>query len=108
MRPAIRFLSDELIRRIVSEATDILCTLGVEIHNKTVLAMLSDCGCRVDMGKFHAVLTEKTIAVTLKTAPESFGFYDVAGKYLRQLSPFSQFSLRDQARRDRRLHNRVL
>lgn len=86
MRPTIRFLSDELIRRIVSEATDILCTLGVEIHNKIVLAMLSDCGCRVDMGKLHAVLTEKIIAETLKTAPESFGLYDVAGRQTHDFS----------------------
>ena len=48
MRPTIKFLSDELIRQIISEATDILCTLGVEIHNEKVLAMLSDCGCMVD------------------------------------------------------------
>ena len=86
MRPTIRFLSDELIRRIVSEATDILCTLGVEIHNKTVLVMLSDCGCRVDMGKFHAVLTEKIIAETLKAAPKSFGLYDVAGRQTHDFS----------------------
>jgi len=86
VRPTIRFLSDELIRRIVSEATDILCTLGVEIHNKIVLAMLSDCGCRVDMGKLHAVLTEKIIAETLKTAPESFGLYDVAGRQTHDFS----------------------
>ena len=77
MRPAIRFLTDELIEKIVSEATDILCTLGIEIQNKTVLTMLADCGCRIDMEKHHAVLTPEIIDKALKAAPESFGLYDV-------------------------------
>jgi len=37
MRPTIKFLSDELICQIISQATDIICTFGLEIHNKTVL-----------------------------------------------------------------------
>ena len=86
MRPTIKFLSDKLIRRIVSEATDILCTLGVEIHNEKVLAMLSDCGCSVDMEKSHAMLTNVVIEKALKTAPASFALYDVAG---RQTNDFS-------------------
>jgi trimethylamine--corrinoid protein Co-methyltransferase len=79
MRPAIKFLSNELIRQIVSEATDILCTLGVEIHNEKVLAMLSDFGCPVDTAKSHAVLTKDIIEKSLKAAPASFRLYDIAG-----------------------------
>ncbi len=86
MRPTIRFLTDELIRKILSEATDILCTLGVEIHNKTVLDMLSDCGCEVDIKKHHAILTSQIIDKALETAPESFGLYDVTGKQTHNFS----------------------
>jgi len=86
MRPTIKFLSDRLVRQIVSEATDILCTLGVEIHNKTVLDMLSDCGCAVDMEKSHAVLTNEIIEKSLKATPASFGLYDVAGKQTHDLA----------------------
>ena len=86
MRPTIRFLTDELIRKIISEATDILCTLGVEIHNKKVLDMLSDSGCAVDMEKSHAVLTNEIIEKSLKAAPASFGLYDVAGKQTHDFS----------------------
>ena len=86
MRPTIKFLSDQLIRQIISEATGILCTLGVEIHNKKVLAMLSDCGCAVDMEKSHAVLTNEIIEKSLKAAPASFGLYDVAGKQMCDIS----------------------
>jgi trimethylamine--corrinoid protein Co-methyltransferase len=86
MRPSIRFLSDELIQRIISEATDILCKLGVEIHNETVLDMLSDCGCSVDMEKSHAVLTNEIIEKSLKAAPASFGLYDINGKQTHDFS----------------------
>ena len=86
MRPIIRFLTDELIQEIISEATSILCTLGVEIHNKTVLAMLSDSGCTVDMEKSHAILTNEIIERSLKAAPASFGLYDVAGKQTHDFS----------------------
>ena len=86
MRPTVRFLTDELIKKIVSEASDILCTLGVEIHNEGVLAMLRDCGCRVDVEKSRAVLTERVIAESLKAAPESFSLYDVGGKRTHDFS----------------------
>ena len=79
MKPKIRFLTDELIQKIISEARDVLCTLGVDIHNKTILQMLSDHGCQVDMDKYHAVLTGRIIDQALKTVPESFKLYDDTG-----------------------------
>jgi len=86
MRPTIKILSDELIQKIISEAIEILCKLGLEIHNKKVLSMLSDCGCAVDMEKSHVVLTSEIIEKALKTAPASFGLYDVAGKQTHDFS----------------------
>ncbi len=86
MRPTIRFLTDELIREIISEATDILCTLGVEINNKTVLDMLSDYGCSVDLKKNHAVLTKEIIEKSLKTVPSTFGLYDILGNQTHDFS----------------------
>jgi trimethylamine--corrinoid protein Co-methyltransferase len=79
-------LADELIQEVASEATHILCTLGIEIHNKTILAMLSDDGCRVDMEKHHAVLTHEIIDKALRAAPQSFGLYDVTGKQTHNFS----------------------
>jgi trimethylamine--corrinoid protein Co-methyltransferase len=79
-------LTDELIRQIISEATNILCTLGVEIHNKSILEMLNDNGCRIDMQKNHAILTDEIINKALKTAPESFGLYDVTGEQTHNFS----------------------
>jgi hypothetical protein len=44
MRPGLKLLSDDLIANVVAEARSLLCTLGVEIHNDTVAAMLCDHG----------------------------------------------------------------
>ena len=34
MRPTIKFLTDDLIDKIVDEATEVLCTLGVELQER--------------------------------------------------------------------------
>jgi trimethylamine--corrinoid protein Co-methyltransferase len=65
---------------------DILGTLGVEIHNKKILDILSDYGCKVDIEKNHALLTVQIIEKALKTAPKSFGLYDVTGEQTHDFS----------------------
>ena len=72
MRPKIRFLNDELIIKIISEAKEILCTLGIEIHNNSILSLLSDYGAKIDIDKFHVVFTEDIINKSLETIPGSF------------------------------------
>ena len=79
MRPRVRFLDDDLMERIVAEGREVLCKLGVEIHNDSILSMLGDHGAGVDMDKSHAVLTEEIIDKALKTAPDSFKLFDVLG-----------------------------
>lgn len=79
MRPTVRFLNDELIKQIIDEAVKILGTPGVEIHNKEILSLLSDHGCKVDMDRFHAALTEESIQKALEAAPKAFKLYDVLG-----------------------------
>ncbi|UCG60781.1 MAG: trimethylamine methyltransferase family protein [Candidatus Zixiibacteriota bacterium] len=79
MRPTLRFLTDELINKIVDEARSLLASLGVEIHNDSVLSMLADHGARVDMEGHHAWLTDDIIDRALKTAPASFKLYDTLG-----------------------------
>ena len=79
MRPAIRFLDDELIERILGEARELLCTLGVEIHNRKALSLLGDHGARVDLAKQRAFFTQEIIEKTLETAPSSLTLFDVNG-----------------------------
>ena len=80
MRPTLQFLTDRLIEQILTEARDILCTLGVEIHNGTVLSMLSDHGAKIDKASYKACLTQEIIDKTLKTSPASFKLFDVYGQ----------------------------
>lgn len=91
MRPIIRFLDDELKERIISEAKDILCKLGVEIHNKGILSMLGDYGARVEPNKYHVFLTEEIIDRALKTTPGSFNLYDVLGYETHNFSGYNVY-----------------
>jgi len=79
MRPSLRLLDDTLIQRIVGEARDILCSLGVEIHNKPVLEMVAGHGAEVNLAAWHARLTPDIIDRALGTVAHSFKLYDVVG-----------------------------
>ena len=86
MRPRLKFLSEDLIETIVSQAREVLCKLGVKIHNNGVLSMLSDHGAGVDMEKKHVFFTEAIIDKALKSAPSSFKLFDVHGKQTHDFS----------------------
>ncbi len=86
MRPAVRFLSDDLLERIVAEARTILCTLGVEIHNAGVRSLLSDHGATVRTEDKRVVLTESLIDTALSSAPSGFHLWDVTGRRSFDLS----------------------
>ena len=89
MRPTVRFLTDDLIKQIVDEAVNILCTLGLQIHNKQILSMLADHQAKVDMDSFHVNLTEDIIQKAIKTVPHSFKLYDVIGNQTHDFSDYS-------------------
>lgn len=89
MRPVIRFLDDELLEKIICEAVDVLCTLGVTIHNESVLSMLSDHGASVDKDTCHVCLTKDIIEKALKTSPSAFRLYDVLGNQTHDFSGYN-------------------
>ncbi|MFC1627762.1 trimethylamine methyltransferase family protein [Gemmatimonadota bacterium] len=86
MRPQLRFLETDLIERIIAEARDILATLGMEIHNRQALELLSDHGARVDVESHHAWFTDEIIDRALSTALPGFRLYDVKGEETHDLS----------------------
>ena len=79
MRPATRLLRDELRDRIIAEAREVLCKLGVEIHNHAVLSILADHGAQVDENTCCARFTEDIIDNALAAVPHSFKLFDVLG-----------------------------
>jgi trimethylamine--corrinoid protein Co-methyltransferase len=79
VRPSVRFLDDALIERIVSEGRDLICDLGVEIHNDNAVSMLADHGARVDPQKGRVHFTHDIIDRALDAAPSCFELYDSLG-----------------------------
>ena len=86
MRPKVTFLDDDLKVRIIDEARHLLCTLGVEIHNPSVLDLLGDNGAEVDPTKQHVRLTDDLIDRALSTVPSGFKLFDVAGRQTHDFS----------------------
>lgn len=80
MRPKLKLLDESLVERIVAEARDVLCSIGVEIHNQGVLDLLADHGASVDPEASRAVLTADILDRAVEAAPGSFELYDVAGE----------------------------
>jgi trimethylamine--corrinoid protein Co-methyltransferase len=86
MRPVVRFLSEALIQQIVAEAREVLCRIGVTIHNPGIVAMLADRGAIVDRATGQARFTNELIDRSLKTVPAAFKLYDVTGREAVDLS----------------------
>ncbi|MCP4566579.1 MAG: hypothetical protein GY841_03235, partial [FCB group bacterium] len=86
MRPLGKFLDDNLIEQIIAEARELLCRLGVTIHNPEILDMLADHGATVDKIKKHVLFTNDIIDKALKTSPSSIKLYDVLGNEAVDLS----------------------
>ena len=86
MRPRLRLLDDGLAEKIVAEARAVLASLGVEIHNPEVVALLADHGARVESANGRVRFTEDIIDRALKTAPRGFDLYDVLGRRTHELS----------------------
>lgn len=86
VRPGVRFLNDDLIEQILGEARELLCKIGVTIHNKEVLTLLADHGAKVDKTGFHALFTQEMIDRALKTSPPSVKLFDVLGNQTHDFS----------------------
>lgn len=79
MRPALSLLDDTLAGRIVAEARDLLCCLGVEIHNPPLVKLLADHGADVGAADGRVRLSGGMIDRALRSVPHSFPLYDVLG-----------------------------
>ena len=76
MRPELKFLSEDLIIKIISEAKIILSKLGVEIRNSEILSMLSGAGVKMHREKQRALIPEEVVDTALSSVPKSFKLFD--------------------------------
>lgn len=86
LRPQLKFLSAELLERIVAEARDILCRLGTKVQNPRVLELLAEHGAKVDFEKSQVLYTNSLLDRCLKSVPAQFKLYDVLGNETHDFS----------------------
>jgi trimethylamine--corrinoid protein Co-methyltransferase len=79
MRPVLKLLGNELIEKIIAEAREVMCKLGIEIHNPPLVSMLADHGAHVEKETCYVRFTEAIIDKALATVPHSFKLFDVLG-----------------------------
>ena len=78
MRPTLTLLDQDLILKIIHEAKEVLCNVGIIINNNNVINILSSAGAIID--KNHVLFTNKIIDNALKMVPSSFKLYDTLGQ----------------------------
>jgi trimethylamine--corrinoid protein Co-methyltransferase len=86
LRPTLRFLDQELIERILCEAREVLCKLGMQIHNDEALALLGDHGAAIDRASGRARFTNAMIDDAIAATPSEFRLYDVLGDETHHLA----------------------
>ncbi|MHC5038041.1 MAG: trimethylamine methyltransferase family protein [Planctomycetota bacterium] len=79
IRPKVRWLSDETVEAILSEAKRVLAEIGVFVENETAAAMLLDAGCRKDPKGERILIDGALVEKALATAPSCVRLYDREG-----------------------------
>jgi trimethylamine--corrinoid protein Co-methyltransferase len=80
IRPKLEFLSEELIRKILDEAYEILEKQGVFVENQEALALLKEAGMKVDEQSQRVHVTSKLIEDSLSSTPSTIKLYDRTGE----------------------------
>jgi trimethylamine--corrinoid protein Co-methyltransferase len=91
IKPTLKFLDHNLLQRIISEARDILCNLGIKIYHKQLVSLLSDHGANIEKDQQNVRFTNDIIDKALKTVPSSFKLYDVSGKQTHDFSGYNVY-----------------
>ncbi len=80
MRPRLRFLSDDLVDRILDEAQQVLLDPGVRVHNTAGLRLLGEAGAQVDHSAQVARIPPRLVQQALSSAPREFHLYNLDGQ----------------------------
>lgn len=86
MRPRLQILDENLIEQIVSEALDLLATLGLEIQNENAVRLLTDHGAALDRERGRVTIPGSLVEDAVRSAPSGFALYDVLGEETHDLS----------------------
>ncbi len=86
MRPRLRFLSDELIERILDEAYKLLATKGVTLHHEALRGRLAEAGCEVDAESKCVRMPREVVESAVRTVPKGIELWNIAGESCCDLS----------------------
>jgi len=84
VHPRLRLLDEALVDRILLEARDLLETVGVEIYNEAVLALLADHGARV--GRPRVFVPGTLVDEALRTVPGVVRLFDALARPTHELA----------------------
>ncbi len=79
VRPAVRFLADTLIERILEEARSVLREIGVEVPHPEVADLLLSAGAQMHPSSGRIRIGAALIDRSLATAPNAFTLHDRDG-----------------------------
>ena len=80
MQPKLRFLSDEMVEKVIAEALGLLVDPGVRVHHQEALQLLAGAGARVDFESRVARIPEQLVWKALQTTPGEFSLYNLDGQ----------------------------
>lgn len=80
VRPKLKLLGENLIRKIIDEALIILEGHGVFIENKEALQLFKEAGMKIDKITQRVHITPRLTEDSLKTAPSTIKLYDRDGE----------------------------
>ena len=79
MQPKLSLLNEELIKRILEEAYQLLLKPGVKVQNAEARQLLAEADASVDEETMVVRIPEQIVHKALETAPRLFNLYDYEG-----------------------------
>jgi len=79
MQPKLKLLTQDLVKKILDEAFQLLVEPGIKVHSKEARDLLAASGSQIDETNQVAHIPEKVIRKALESAPNEFYLYDQQG-----------------------------
>lgn len=80
VRPRLRMLSEDLVKKIVDEALGLLEKTGVFVENKEAHKLLKEAGQKMDEAAQRIFISPHLVQDALAAAPKSITLYDQTGE----------------------------
>ncbi|MDZ7294835.1 MAG: trimethylamine methyltransferase family protein [candidate division KSB1 bacterium] len=84
-RPFISIISEQLVRRVIDEAMDVLEKVGVMVEHEEGRRLLTDAGARSEPGFSQIKIPRGLVEQSIASAPKAITIYDRAGEPAMQL-----------------------